>query len=466
MEHHRGLARQVGGAVAQCRKQRHRHRDHRAGARGHHARVARPRLRPVLSFRSTDADTLNVAVADQFSGHRGELADVRDMVAVAASKIKWAVSPAGVLAFSGPVREVLGQLPDANLAQEMEAVLAPMLDVLRSGTGWDDCQLKQTLDAPSGPRHLLIHCRLQPDGGGYVGIITNASDHEQVEESLRDLADRYRLLVEISPDMIVVHQDGILRYVNPTGLTWMSAKIAGDMVGRSLTAFVAASSVGPLLERIAELDRPGAVSTPTEMTVVTVDGRHLLLEAQSVRTTWEGRPAFQVFLRDHSERRRAESAVRYQANLVASVSDAVLATDLDSRITGWNPAAADLYRLGGSEAIGRKVVDILGENATTADGEVRAGEVEHLRGDGTVVAVRVSVAPLRDEMGQRCGQVAVCADQSYRLLAAAERRLAEERFTTVVTALSEGIVVVQSDGIIRSMNPAAKALLGERVAEG
>jgi diguanylate cyclase (GGDEF)-like protein len=52
------------------------------------------------------------------------------------------------------------------------------------------------------------------------------------------------------------------------------------------------------------------------------------------------------------------------------------------------------------------------------------------------------------------------------LLAAAERRLAEERFTTVVTALSEGIVVVQSDGIIRSMNPAAKALLGERVAEG
>ena len=69
-------------------------------------------------------------------------------------------------------------------------------------------------------------------------------------------------------------------------------------------------------------------------------------------------------------------------------------------------------------------------------------------------------------MGQPCGEVAVCADQTYRLLAAAERRLAESRFTTVVTALSEGIVVMEADGTISSMNPAARALLGTSVAEG
>ena len=58
---------------------------------------------------------------------------------------------------------------------------------------------------------------------------------------------------------------------------------------------------------------------------MTLAGRPLLLESQSVRTTWDGRPAFQVFLRDHSERRRAEAALRHQANLLASVSDAVVA---------------------------------------------------------------------------------------------------------------------------------------------
>ena len=38
--------------------------------------------------------------------------------------------------------------------------------------------------------------------------------------------------------------------------------------------------------------------------------------------------------------------MRYQASLSPSVSDAVVATDLAGRITGWNPAAAELYRLG------------------------------------------------------------------------------------------------------------------------
>ena len=192
----------------------------------------------------------------------------------------------------------------------------------------------------------------------------------------------------------------------------------------------------------------------------------MLLEAQSARTTWDGKPAFQVFLRDHSERRRAEAAVRYQANLLASVSDAVLATDLDGQITGWNPAAVELYRLPSSAALGRPVSDVLGRESTTPAGAIRPGEMTHLRTDGTSVAVRVAVAPLRDDMGQPSGEVAVCADQSYRLLAAAERRLAESRFTTVVTALSEGIVVMAADGTINSINPAAQALLGDAHRRG
>ena len=88
-----------------------------------------------------------------------------------------------------------------------------------------------------------------------------------MEENLGDLIDRYRLLVEISPDMIVVHQDGVLRYINPTGLAWMGADDASELVGRPLTDFVARQlDRPPLMERIAELDHPGAVSRPTEMT--------------------------------------------------------------------------------------------------------------------------------------------------------------------------------------------------------
>ena len=394
--------------------------------------------------------------------HPGDApAQVRVLVPEPAPVIEWAVAADGTLAFSGPVLDVLGAMPGRDVGQQVETLLAPILVVVRSGTGWDDYQLERVLDTPAGPRRLLIRCHQQQDGGsGHVGVIMNADAHAEVEENLGDLIERYRLLVEISPDMIVVHQDGLLRYLNPTGVAWMDADDASELEGRPLTDFVAARSIGPLMERIADLDHPGAVSRPTEMTIVTLAGRSLLLEAQSVRTMWDGRPAFQVFLRDHSERRRAEAALRHQANLLASVSDAVVATDLDGHITAWNPAAADLYRLAGPEALGRTVRDVLGDRSTTDEGYVRPGEVEHVRADGTTVAVRVAVAPLRDEAGQHCGEVAVCADQSYRLLAAAERAMAESRFTTVVTALTEGIIVMESDGTINSMNPAARSFFG------
>jgi diguanylate cyclase (GGDEF)-like protein/PAS domain S-box-containing protein len=399
--------------------------------------------------------------------NRDAAADLRGLAPEAAPTIEWSVSADGALDFRGPAREVLGARPGRDIAPEVEALLAPILIVLRSDRGWDNYQLERTYDGSGGPRQLLIHCRRRrTGGGGHVGVIVNATDYQPAGDDVDELMNRYRLLVEISPDMVVVHQGGIVRFMNPTGLTWMAAADASEIVGRPLSDFVAASSFGALLERIATMDRPGAVSSPTELTVLALDGRRLLLEAQSVRTAWDGRPAFQVFLRDHSERRRAEAAVRYQANLLESVSDAVLATDLEGRITGWNPAAAELYRLAGPDALGRQAKTVLGESSITAEGTVRAGEVEHLRADGTTVAVRVAVAPLRDDMGQPCGEVAVCADQSYRLLAATERRWAEGRFTTVVTALNEGIVVIESDGTISSINPAAQALFGDGVAAG
>jgi diguanylate cyclase (GGDEF)-like protein/PAS domain S-box-containing protein len=392
---------------------------------------------------------------------------LRDIAPELPATIEWSVTADGVLSVHGPVGEVLGTAPEGDLAEQMEAVLGPILLVLRSGNVWDDYQLERTVDSPAGPRRLSIHCRPHRDGsGGHVGVVMNSADQQLAEQSLGDLIERYRLLVEISPDMIVVHQDGVIRYMNPTGLRWMGADDASQLVGLPITGFVAPSSVGPLLERIGDLDRAGAISRPAEMVAVALDGRRLLLESQSVRTTWDGRPAFQVFLRDLSERRRAEAAVRYQANLLASVSDAVLATDLDGVITGWNPAAADLYHILGPEALGRHVSDVLGRESITDAGHVRAGEVEHVRADGSGVSVRVAVAPLRDEVGQPCGEVAVCADQSYRLLVAAEREQAENRFTTVVTALTEGIVVLEGDGTICSMNPAARTLLGDAFTEG
>ena len=205
-----------------------------------------------------------------------------------------------------------------------------------------------------------------------------------------------------------------------------------------------------MLERIAGLTTPGAVSVPTEVTLISLDGSRMVVETTSVSTTWEARPAFQVILRDLSAQKDGEAALRYQAALVAQVSDGIIATDNNGTITSWNPAAEAIYGRSAIETVGRPLIDVIGVHPQPGD----QLEGVHFRADGRRIDVRIAVAPLRDARDVVNGQVVVCSDLT-------EQRLAEQRFATVVASLQEGVVVVGRDGCIESVNPAAEMLLGQ-----
>ena len=157
------------------------------------------------------------------------------------------------------------------------------------------------------------------------------------------LADRYRVLVEHSPDAIAVHRRGTLVYLNPAGMRYLRAERADDVIGRPIAEFIAAESVGPMFERIAALDSHGTASAASEATVLALDGTRLIMEAVSVRTLWNGEPAFQVILRDLTEHKAAQKALQYQAALVEHVSDAIVGVSSDGLVSSWNPAAESVY---------------------------------------------------------------------------------------------------------------------------
>src|SRR5205085_1728755 len=111
-----------------------------------------------------------------------------------------------------------------------------------------------------------------------------------------------------------------------------------QMVGTSMVPFIGPDDLEGVLERIMGLTEPGMVSEPAVVTLITTDGEPFLIESISVRTTWEGRTAYQVIMRDIAEREEAKAALRAQARLVEAVSDAIIATDVHGVVTSWNPA--------------------------------------------------------------------------------------------------------------------------------
>ncbi|MFN8375035.1 MAG: PAS domain S-box protein [Anaerolineae bacterium] len=64
--------------------------------------------------------------------------------------------------------------------------------------------------------------------------------------------------------------------------------------------------------------------------------------------------------RDVTERMRRDEQISYQAHLLANVSDAIFATDLQYYITFWNKAAEQMFGLSAAEALGQPTT-ILGQ---------------------------------------------------------------------------------------------------------
>ena len=379
--------------------------------------------------------------------------------------LAWHAPIGSILAI--PPRDVVSVTPanghDPTTADIADWLVAPIVTTLQAGAPWRDYELQQRLESTSGEvQHFLVRARQVREKGqvvGCAGLVVDISDRQVVEATMRELIDRYRRLIDLSPDGIVVHRGGRVVYANRAGLGIIGARDFDDILGRSIIDFIHPDSLGPTLDRIGNLSEDSPVSEPSEATLVRLDGSPWVVESVSVLTRWEGEEAYQVILRDLTDRKLAEAALRYQANLVSHVSDAIIGIDAQSRVESWNHAAELIYGVRTDDAVGTRMHDLVGLPEGFGEVPIRDVESVHLRHDGKSLIVRASVTEIYDDAGDQTGFVVVCADTTERRRAEDARRAVEQLHSTVIEAVDEGIVVADADGVIVDANPAAHLIL-------
>ncbi len=358
-----------------------------------------------------------------------------------------------------------------------DALVEPVLASIRAGAASDDYDLRTLVTDPAGGQHEVIvrASAVQSQGGptqaglavdgraGYIGVVVDISRQHAVTQALGDIADRFQLLTDLSPDVIVVHQDGMLVYGNPAAVRAVGAETMEQCYGWPVSAFVHPDDMPGVAERISQLREHGQIAEHGDLRIIGLNGDVRYMDVVSVLTTWNGRPAHQVIMRDLSERRAAEAAARYRASLVAHVSDAIIGIDSEGRIDSWNEAAEAIYGWSEQEVVGRPLASIVSGSETDSASAIERGERVHVRRDGTPVPVRVSLDPLLDSAGQPTGWVVVCTELTDARRAEQGRRAAEERYSAVVSSLSEGVVVFDAAGTVCASNDAAARLLGRRL---
>ena len=271
-----------------------------------------------------------------------------------------------------------------------------------------------------------------------MGAMQDISGRVSAEAALREAEERYRRLVELSPDAILVHQDMKYVYANRASLALLGASRTEEIIGRSIFDFVDPKFRDAIIERNRIQALEGEPAPRMEQSIHRLDGSAAEVEVSATPFVFNGKPAIQVIARDISERKRAEAAYtqiqsRYR-QLVDQSPDAIHIHQ-DGKFVFVNDACVRLYGADSPEQlIGRNLIDFVHPDSreiaiqrtrTLYDERIPlAGKVQSLiRLDGSVVDVEIESVPF-DLEGRPAAQT-VIRDISERMRA--ERALRQFR---------------------------------------
>jgi PAS domain S-box-containing protein len=319
--------------------------------------------------------------------------------------------------------------------------------------------------------------------GRIVGASKIARDITE-QKRIRAAQSYLAAIVESSEDAILSKNlDGVIQSCNARAEEVFGYK-AEELVGRSIRMLIPADRQAEEDEILARIRRGERVEH-FETVRLAKDGRSIdvSLSVSPIRDT-DGRIVGVAKLaRDITEQKRLARELEAQREwfrvTLASIGDAVIASDADGRVTYMNEPAQKVTGWA-SEALGRPLADvfnIINEKTrqpveNPAELVLRTGHIVGLANhtvlidrNGVERPIADSAAPIRNALGHIIGVVLVFRDVTEERRA--KDAVAEQRewFETTLESIGDAVIATDVNGRVVFMNPIAEHLTGWRLAE-
>jgi len=175
-----------------------------------------------------------------------------------------------------------------------------------------------------------------------------ALENQRSLEALRESEERYRAMVENSPNFIGILQDGVLKYVNSVAvldLGWTREELLSPSFDPIENA-VSEKSRSVLKENITRRLRGERVA-PYEISLTKKDGSEVPVMVRAAKITYHQRPAIEFVFDDITERKRAEDELRQSEERYRSLFDRMLdgiyLSTHEGRFVDVNPAFVRMF---------------------------------------------------------------------------------------------------------------------------
>ncbi len=293
---------------------------------------------------------------------------------------------------------------------------------------------------------------------GAMGVSRDITEKKLAEQALRESEERYRTLVELSPDPIAVHVGSTIVFVNTAAVRIFAAESPDDLIGRSVIEMVHPDYRLIVKDRILQMSNQGKRVPMIEEKFIRLDGTLFEAEVAAMPLLWQGKSAIQVVLRDITERKRAEQAMhgseaKYRS-LVENVLDGVYQTTPDGEILTANPALARM--LGYDSETDLLLINVEKELYVNSEerrkylkllnkGErVKNAEFKLKRKDGRIIDILENARVVRSRLGDILYYEGTITDITELKTVQEALRISEERFREFIEQSAEAIWCFES----------------------
>lgn len=179
-----------------------------------------------------------------------------------------------------------------------------------------------------------------------LAIVRDIELRKRAEEALRESEERYRSLVELSPEMIFIQCEGKLAFINRAGAELLGATEPEALLGKPVLEFIHPDFRETARERISRL-REGRAVPRNEAKFLRLDGSAIDVEVSATPFTFRDTPAAMVLARDISAQLATQAEIRQTLSLLSATleatADGILVRDTAGNIVTFNRKFAEMW---------------------------------------------------------------------------------------------------------------------------
>lgn len=219
--------------------------------------------------------------------------------------------------------------------------------------------------ADGAVRHVHSLSEVHMDESGnpdrIIGALQDITERVRADEALRESEERYRQLIELTPEAVFVQRDGANIFANVAAAEILGAESPESLKGLKTSDYIHPDCLATVHERheqLADTDR----SLPfKEFKYVRLDGTEIAVESAIAPMSWHGGPAILVVARDITERKQAEKALRESEarfrSLIENSPYEIALKDIDGRFVVVNASMCRGLGKTAEDMIGKTVYD-------------------------------------------------------------------------------------------------------------